>query len=432
VNKILTAIIADVILPVPSSSDPQDHREQKSLELNELRHLVETYGGIVVERVVQQRRRPSAKTYLGTGKANEVKTLVTETGADILIINGFLKPQQMENLSKLFHNKKTNKCSIHVWDRTDIILKIFEKHAKTQEAKLQIKLARLKHEIPKAYQYEAKLFDKERGGISGTRGAGEKGIEMEKRHIRAQIKQLEKKLEHVRKTQEGQRKRRRRSGLKTIALVGYTNAGKSTLLRSLTTKDIYIADELFATLDTRLGSLWLPSHSDHRDITPPPDKGETDDMPKADDQRGPGGIFVHHNVSSKATEGSGGNLGQQEASNHSSQGQKVLLADTIGFIQNLPPHLIESFKTTLSEVQEADLLLHIIDASDPEMEMKTATVETILTDLNTHNTPVIKVYNKTEALPKARMRILAKDGSIISALKKEGLRELKSVISTKI
>jgi GTPase len=299
--------------------------------------------------------------------------LASEAKADFIIINDFLKPAQSKNLNLLFYNKQSHSYNVTVWDRTDIILKIFEKHAKSEEAKLEIKLAILKHQIPKAYQYEAKLFDRERGGISGTRGAGEAGIEQEKRHIRNQIKEVEKKLEKIQKSNAGRRKNRRRNGLKTIALVGYTNAGKSTLLRALTQKETYIANKLFATLDTRIGSLWLPNSAPVEGI---------------------------HSV-----------------------GQKVLIADTIGFIQNLPPHLIESFTTTLSEVQEADLIIHVIDSSDSEVDHKIQVVEDVLADLKITEIPIIKVYNKTDQSPTRQHK-----GIKISALKKEGLKELKKEV----
>ena len=197
VNNPQKAILVDIITPTPAKSTPEQHQRHKQNELQELTRLVETYGGIVISRVIQQRRRPSAKTFIGTGKALQVRDLAGQIGATILLINGFLKPSQVENLSKLYHDHRSNRTTVQIWDRTDIILNIFDKHAKTQEAKLQIRLARLHHEIPRVYQYQARLFDKERGGISGTRGAGEKGIEQEKRHIREQIKQVEKQLEQM-------------------------------------------------------------------------------------------------------------------------------------------------------------------------------------------------------------------------------------------
>lgn len=300
---------------------------------------------------------------------------------DIVIINDFLKPAQIKNLSKLFsHDPQdiTGKSDIPIWDRTDIILKIFEKHAKSQRAKLQIRLAQLKHQIPKVYHYQTGLFDKERGGISGTRGAGEKGIEQEKRHIRAQIKEVEKKLEKMKATHTKQRDRRRRAGLKTVALVGYTNAGKSTLLRALTNKKTYVADELFATLDTKLGDLWL------------------------EDKENPG------------------------------RGEKVLIADTIGFIQNLPPHLIESFKATLAEVEQAHIILHVIDSSDIQQDLKIQVVDEILHELVDEETPIIRVFNKQDQQEycslqqKNELQLSALDSNTFELLKEKLRKTLKN------
>lgn len=336
---------------------------------------METYGGIVILEVLQKRGRPSSKTYLGEGKAIEAAEKAKEYKVDMVIINGFLKPAQSQHLRKLFShdpNDITGQKDIPIWDRTDIILKIFEKHAKSQKALLQIKLAQLKHQIPKIYQYQTKLFDKERGGISGTRGAGEKGVEQEKRHIRNQIKDVEEKLEQIKKTHRNQRQRRQKEGLKTVALVGYTNAGKSTLLKALTKKNTYIADELFATLDTKLGSLWIP----HPEV---PHLGE-----------------------------------------------KILIADTIGFIQNLPPHLIESFKATLEEVQEADLVLHVIDSADEHQLMKIRIVEEILRELVEESTPIMKIFNKIDHQHFCYLE--QRHHMSISAEKKHRFEEFKAVL----
>lgn len=358
---------------------PEKSRRKAELEIEELVRLVDTYGGITIKKIFQNRGRPSSKTYLGSGKAEEAAELAISENVDMVIINDFLKPAQNKHLKSLFTHRPgdiTGKYDIPIWDRTDIILKIFEKHAKSQRAKLQIHLAQLKHEIPKIYQYQTGLFDKERGGIGGTRGAGEKGVEQEKRHIRGQIKETENKLEKMKKGHIKQRERRRRSGLKTIALAGYTNAGKSTLLRSLTNKETYIADELFATLDTKLGGLWIS------------------------DPLNP------------------------------SKGEKILIADTIGFIQNLPPHLIESFKATLAEVEEADLILHIIDSSDREQSMKIRVVEEIIKELVPSDTPIIKVYNKSDQ--QDYCFLAQKDEIILSSLEKNSQKKLKKILYEKM
>lgn len=358
-NKQMRAILVDVI-PKEMSRNVAD----KNLE--ELGQLVRTYGGIVVVKIIQKRGRPSMKTYLGTGKAIEVTEIAEKENVDVVIVNGLLKPNQIQYLYSIFN--------IPIWDRIDIILKIFNKHAKTEEAKLQVELARLQHEFPKLYGQGVKLS--RLGGGIATRGPGEKMLESKKRHLRARIKDIEKKLEVIRKVHRGQRKQRRRKDLKTIALVGYTNSGKTTLLSALThKKNLYIADELFATLDTKIGDLWLPNIQ-----------------------------------------------------------EKVLVADTIGFIQDLPPFLIKSFLATLEEVQEADLLLHVIDVSDADMEKKIKVVEGILEELKCGKKPQIYVFNKIDLVEDKEFLIHLKDvyrkfrTVLLSAQTKTGINILKERI----
>jgi GTP-binding protein HflX len=303
-----------------------------SARLAELISLTETAGGILIKKVVQKRGRPSAKTYLGSGKIAEAAEYCKAEKIELVIVNGVLKPHQYENLGKTFEK------GVKIWDRIDLILNIFDRQASSPEAKMQIKLARLHHEIPKLYSREATtLFERAGAGI-GTRGAGEKGIEAEKRHIRRQIKSLEEKLETIRKKQFNQRNARNNTGMKTVALIGYTNAGKSTLMKLLTKKqNISVKDAPFVTLETKIGRVWIP------------------DLP-----------------------------------------QGFLLADTIGFIRELPPQLIESFLTTLQEAQTADLLIHVIDISDPEFRQKIDVVEEILEQINCSHIPKFYVFNKLD------------------------------------
>lgn len=336
-------------------------REEVTRDLDELSRLTDTYGGVTIMKIVQKRGRPSAKTYIGTGKAEEIKNFVHELDINLVVINGVLRPNQVMNLKKLFH--------VDVWDRVDLILKIFEKHANTREAQLQVEVARLKHEFPKIYGHGVEMS--QMAGFIGGRGPGEKQLEFQKRHLRAQIKELERKLDQIKEVRNNQRKRRQRMGLPLVALVGYTNSGKSTLLKALTKKDVYIADELFATLDTKIGDMYLDS----------PDK-------------------------------------------------KVLVADTIGFIKDLPPFLINSFLATLEEVQEANLILHVIDGSDPEINEKIQIVEEILQKLQCDGKPRINIYNKIDL----GMQDVKKEPpySCVSALKKEGLNDLKQKIKNTI
>ena len=357
------AILIDVIPKEISRSVAEKN-------LDELSRLVETYGGIVIVKVIQKRGRPSMKTYLGTGKALEVTEIAKQEEADMVIINGLLKPNQVQYLYSIF--------KIPVWDRIDIILKIFDKHAQTDEAKMQIELARLNHEFPKLYGQGVKLS--RLGGGIATRGPGEKMLETKKRHLRARIKEIEKKLAAIRKVRKGQRKVRKRKNLKTVALVGYTNSGKTTLLETLThKKNLYIADELFATLDTKIGDLWLPNIQ-----------------------------------------------------------EKVLVADTIGFIQDLPPFLIKSFLATLEEVQDADLLLHVIDVNDDDMRHKINVVEEILGELECGKKKEIYVFNKVDLvvddayLDNLKSEFVRRNPVFVSASKKVNLDGLKEEIEKNI
>lgn len=346
---LLRVILADVVpksLPRPAAEK----------HFAELARLIETLGGMSIVKVIQRRGRPSGETYLGTGKAAEVGTAAAELKADAVVINGLLKGNQIFNLNKQI------KCK--VWDRVDVILQIFEKHAQTAEAKLQVQRARLEYDIPKLYRREATtLFERERGGGVIQRGAGETGIEAEKRHIRELIRQIDDRLTKIRRQRANQRAARTRAGLRTAALVGYTNAGKSSLLRTLTGKKVVVKDALFATLDTRLGGLWLP------------------------DLR-----------------------------------QKVLLADTIGFIENLPPQLIAAFKATLEEAVAADVLLLTYDAAEPlaEQRRKLRTVRQILAELGCGKTPQILVANKTDLLPAIRAARLATDPKLVAVAAETG------------
>lgn len=359
--KRLKTIILDIV--------PKDWHEEQALErLEELKQLIKTVGGIVIEDIIQRRGRPSAKTFLGTGKIEEAADIAKQKNIDLVIINGMLKPNQYLHLQDLFPKKK-------LWDRTDLILNIFDKHASSKLAQLQIKLARLRHEIPKIYARQATtLFERAGAGI-GTRGAGEKGIEDEKRHIRSQIKQVQEKIDAAKKVQKTQRENRTRTGMSTVALVGYTNAGKSSLMQILTKKKGVIAnDALFTTLDTKIGTTWLPNLQ-----------------------------------------------------------KEIMVADTIGFISDLPPQLIESFMTTLEEAKSADMLLHVIDISDEKYPEKIQIVDSILRQLGCQFTKQIYVCNKIDKAPDFDFGSFCgvyTDYSpvMISCNAKEGIDELKSLI----
>jgi len=358
-KKKLNCLILDVIPKEMSRVEAEE-------ELIELKNLTETVGGLVVKKIIQKRGRPSAKTYIGTGKAEEASVIAKELKIDVVIVNAILKPNQVMHLQKIFDKE--------IWDRIDLILNIFDKHANTDEAYLQIKLARKRHDFPKLYARQATtLFERAGAGI-GTRGAGEKGIEDEKRHIRRQIKELETKIAKFSVIRENQRKHRRRSGKTTVAIVGYTNAGKSLLLQSLTKKKVYIANELFATLDTRIGKSWIPKLQ-----------------------------------------------------------REILFADTIGFIKDLPPFLIASFRATLEEATQADVLLHVIDVNDKKILQKIKVVEEVLKDLDCLDLPTLYVFNKIDTLNSKKAKIprrkAFKNPILVSAKTKEGLPELKDRIA---
>lgn len=359
----IRAIVVDVI---PKSKS----LEEAHKDLIEICRLIETYGGVVIIKIIQKRGRPSAKTFVGTGKAEEISKLVEELNADVVIFNNLLKPNQVKHLDEMFN--------VAIWDRIDTILKIFEKHANTSEAKLQIELARLKHAFPKLYGKGIELS--QQAGIKGLRaGAGEKLLELKKRHLRRLIKEMEIKLNSMRETRASQRAIYKRKAVPVIALVGYTNSGKSTVLRNLTRKNVRSADQLFTTLDTRLGRLW-----------------------------------------SRKTN------------------SNLLIADTIGFIRNMPPFLIESFLATLEIVREANILLHVIDIMDPDMEEKIEVVEDILASLGVSNKPKIYVFNKMDCLRIAdgctplKLRYKKFNPIFISAEKGTGLKKLRGTIENKL
>jgi len=355
------AILVDIITP---GTTP----EESLARLNELESLLITYGGFVIIRKIQRKQVPDYRTYIGKGKVQEILDEAKDSKANYLIINNLLKPGQLYNLTEQFEKE-----DVMVWDKVDLILKIFEKHASTKEAKLQIELAQLRHLGPRIFKMGADLM--RQGGGIGTRGQGETNIEIMKRHIRTREQRIKGDLKKISKNQAGQRKQRRNQGFKTVAIVGYTNAGKSALLTSLTKKKVKVKNELFATLDSRIGKVYL------NDVN-----------------------------------------------------QSVLVSDTIGFIRDLPPELIEAFKSTLAETIHADLLLHVVDCNDFEMEWKINVVQKLLEELGCGNSRTIFVFNKIDLLEAGHRKKLNEKYAhfnplYISAEKKMGLEELKRNVS---
>lgn len=350
------ALLIDLIHPRMLKQHALDRME-------ELEELVKTYGGIVIVKTWQKRFAPHPKTYIGTGKVQDLAEEAKQIGADLVIINAQLKPRQLFDIAETLRPYK-----VDVWDRIDLILKIFSKHAKTTEAKLEIELASVRHMGPRIFGMGMEL-SRQGGGI-GTIGIGETNIERMKRHLKEKERKIKDKLETYQKGRALQRASRKRQHLKTIAIVGYTNAGKTTLLNALTGRHEYAANELFATLDTRVGQLYLP------------------------------------------------------------ESQKiVLLSDTIGFIKQLPPELINAFSSTLSEAVDADLLIEVADASDAHVFQQMAVVEEILQRLGVGETPRVLVMNKLDQVAPARRRAiertLAERSAVwVSAAKKQGLDTL--------
>ena len=311
---------------------PRTSKEQALGRLEELEELVNTFGGLVIVKQWQKRFSPHAKTYLGTGKVEQLGQEAKELGATIVIINAQLKPRQIYEI-----NEELRPHGIVAWDRVDLILKIFAKHAKTTEARLEIELASIHHMGPRIFGMGMEL-SRQGGGIGGV-GVGQTNTERMKRHLKEKQRRLKEKLEQYERGRTLQREGRRRRNLKSVALVGYTNAGKTSLLNALTGSKEYVANALFATLDTRIGQLFLPAKR-----------------------------------------------------------ESALVSDTIGFIKELPPELIKAFTSTLSETIEADLLLHVIDGADQNVLDHIDVVDDILERIESDKIPRLLVINKIDSM----------------------------------
>ena len=302
----------------------EENADDTSME--ELADLLETAGGVCVGTVFQNKDAPDPRTFIGEGKAAEVKELVGAMGADMVVVDNPLSPSQQRVLSE--------ELGVSVLDRSALILDIFAQRARTREGRLQVELAQYKYLLPRLTGMW-KHLERQEGAI-GTRGPGETQLETDRRHIRRKIQKLREELEQVRRVRATQRTRREKNEVPVVAIVGYTNAGKSTLLNRLTGADIPANNRLFDTLDTTTRTL---------------------------------------EISDTCT---------------------VLLSDTVGFIRKLPHHLVEAFKATLEELSYADLLLHVIDASNPLWREQAAVVEQLIVELGAEQTPRIDVFNKCD------------------------------------
>lgn len=322
--------------------------------LDELALLAASAGDLTVGRVIARRRAPDPALFIGSGKADEIKALVAATEAHGVIFDQALSPAQQRNLER--------HLGVPVADRTGLILDIFAERAQSHEGKLQVELARLQYMATRLVGRWSHL-ERQRGGIGTRGGPGEAQIELDRRMIGDRIKTVKERLEKVKRQRGTQRKARERRGSFRVSLVGYTNAGKSTLFNALVKAKAFAADQLFATLDTTTRSLWLAS----------PDRTST-----ADDAAAP-------------ADGGNGHAGLS-----------VSLSDTVGFIRDLPHKLVEAFEATLHEAAEADLLLHVIDAASPLLAEQQAEVERVLEEIGAAGVPQLLVYNKCDLLEDSR------------------------------
>ncbi len=309
--------------------------------LDELALLASSAGDLTVARVTARRKSPDPALFIGSGKADEIKALVAATQAHGVIFDQALSPAQQRNLER--------HLGVPVADRTSLILDIFADRAQSHEGKLQVELARLQYMATRLVGRWSHL-ERQRGGIGNRGGPGEAQIELDRRMIGDRIKTVKERLEKVKRQRGTQRKARERRGTFRVSLVGYTNAGKSTLFNSLVKAKAYAADQLFATLDTTTRSLWL---------------------------------------------------GEAQAS--------VSLSDTVGFIRDLPHKLVEAFRATLQEAADADLLLHVVDAASPLLAEQMAEVERVLEEIGADGVPQILVYNKCDLLEDSRQSREAND-----------------------
>ncbi len=336
--------------------------------LAELARLAETAGSVVLDGLIQRRDKPDAATYIGSGKAKQLRDIVVAVGADTVICDGELTPGQLRQLEDV--------VKVKVVDRTALILDIFAQHARSREGKAQVELAQLQYLMPRLRGWGESLSrqvgGRAAGGVGiGGRGPGETKIEIDRRRITARMERLRRQLAGMRTARDVKRSRRRDGRVPAVALAGYTNAGKSSLLNRLTDADVLVQDALFATLDPTVRRC------------------------------------------------------------HTPDGRLFTLADTVGFVRHLPTQLIEAFRSTLEEVGTADLIVHVVDAADADPEAQIRAVREVLADIDASSVPELLVFNKIDAADaeaQLRLKRLAPDGLFVSARTGQGIEDLLSVI----
>jgi GTP-binding protein HflX len=339
--------------------------DQTQRSLAELAQLAETAGSEVLDVLVQRRDRPDPATFIGSGKLQELHQIVMATGADTVICNGELSPSQLSKMEKV--------VKVKVIDRTWLILDIFAQHAKSREGKAQVSLAQMQYMLPRLRGWGDAL-SRQSGGI-GTRGPGETKLESDRRRIGKTMAKLRREIKDMGKARETQRAARRRSQVPAVAIAGYTNAGKSSLLNRLTSAGVLVENALFATLDPTVRQAHTPS------------------------------------------------------------GREFTISDTVGFVRDLPHQLVEAFRSTLEEVSASDLIVHVVDGSDPDPEGQLSAVRKVLADIDAGNIPELVVINKADAADPFvidRLKLREKNSIAVSALTGEGITELMQLIEAQL
>jgi len=339
--------------------------DQTQRSLAELAQLAETAGSQVLDVLVQRRDRPDPATYIGSGKLQELHQIVMATGADTVICNGELSPSQLSKMEKV--------VKVKVIDRTWLILDIFAQHARSREGKAQVSLAQMQYMLPRLRGWGDAL-SRQSGGI-GTRGPGETKLESDRRRIGKSMSKLRREIKEMGVARTTQRAQRRRSNVPSVAIAGYTNAGKSSLLNRLTDAGVLVENALFATLDPTVRQAKTPG------------------------------------------------------------GREFTLSDTVGFVRDLPHQLVEAFRSTLEEVGASDLILHVVDGSDPDPEGQLSAVRKVLADIDAHNIPELVVINKSDAADPFvidRIKLHEKNAIAISALTGQGIAELVAMIEAQL